>query len=230
MPQGPKRAAVKVTWSSGGPEKEPTRPLAVVGIDASATGTGLAAVDLDGRLLATTQLHYSTDGVLRLRDIQNGVADFLYDLGAKVIHVVMEQYAFAVGRGGSQSHKLGEVGGAIKLVLHDILSEPVCFPSTPAISQVKKYCLGKGNGKKEQMLKGVLKKWGADLDTNDEADAYTLARIGLGLVRGSGDTTYETDVIKSMEKSLSIWAEMPPERRYVYGAPGAWLREQVGSG
>lgn len=204
-----------------GPKK--SRPC-VVGIDPSANGTGLAALDLEGNLIATQRLHYDLTGVQRLVSIQKGVADFLGSRGG-VVHVVMEGYAFDAGRGGSQSHKLGEVGGAIKLVLASVLPEPVCFPSIPVASQVKKYCLGAGNAKKEQMLKGVFKKWGADLDTNDEADAYTLARIGLGLLIGS-ELAYERDVLNAMQQSLSVWAEMPGDGRYKYGTPQAWFRGQ----
>ena len=44
---------------------------------------------------------------------------------------------------------------------------------------LKKFVTGKGNAKKELMLKNVFKKWGADFDDNNLADAYSLARYAL---------------------------------------------------
>lgn len=43
----------------------------------------------------------------------------------------------------------------------------------------KKIVLGKGNFKKDQVLKEVYKKWGLDFDSNDEADAYCLSDYGF---------------------------------------------------
>ena len=44
---------------------------------------------------------------------------------------------------------------------------------------LKKFVTGKGNAKKEMILKEVFKRWGHDLPTNDEADAVGLAYMGL---------------------------------------------------
>jgi len=44
---------------------------------------------------------------------------------------------------------------------------------------LKKFVTGKGTAKKELMLKNVFKKWGADFDDNNLADAYSLARYAL---------------------------------------------------
>jgi hypothetical protein len=43
-------------------------------------------------------------------------------------------------------------------------------------SQIKKY-IGKGNIKKEVVIKEVYKRWGYDTNINDLADAYALARL-----------------------------------------------------
>ena len=44
---------------------------------------------------------------------------------------------------------------------------------------LKKFVTGKGTAKKELMLKNVFKKWGADFDDNNLADAYSLSRYAL---------------------------------------------------
>ncbi|GAG13860.1 unnamed protein product, partial [marine sediment metagenome] len=42
---------------------------------------------------------------------------------------------------------------------------------------VKMWVTGKAKADKAVIMKAVLKKWGQDFETNDEADAYILARI-----------------------------------------------------
>jgi Holliday junction resolvasome RuvABC endonuclease subunit len=203
----------------------------VIGIDPSATGTGLAAIDLGGNLLSTARLDkVKGTGVRRLLGIQEALTEWLDSLSAEPLHFVMEGYGFNIRE--SQPHKLGEVGGAIKQVLYKQCPPPVCFPTTPATSQVKKYCLGSGTGQKSQMLKGAYKKWGVDLDTDDEAEAYTMARIGLGLLLGS-EVKYEQDVLKALlhpaakkgqERRPLVWAELTDEERYEYRDPAEYLR------
>ena len=44
--------------------------------------------------------------------------------------------------------------------------------------------LGKGNAAKELMLKEVFRRWGYDTSSNDQADAYALARIAAEFTAG----------------------------------------------
>lgn len=241
MPRGPKMIASEAAVAASvrpspivTPVLQPWQPL-VIGIDPSATGTGLAALHLDGTLVDTTRLTSSVTGAMRLKKIETDLIDWLGDLPGRPAHFVMEGYAFDAGRAGSQSHKLGEVGGVIKLTLVSIYDHPICFPTLPTTQQVKKFCLGKGTGvSKSEMLKGVYKKWGADLKTDDEADAYTLARIGLGLLNGV-ELQYEKDVLQSLrfppkkrkadpDRRPMVWAELPDEERYVFVDPAEYLR------
>ena len=48
-----------------------------------------------------------------------------------------------------------------------------------APAQLKKFVLGKGVGKKDQVRLGVYKKWGFESKSDNVVDAYALARIGL---------------------------------------------------
>ena len=43
--------------------------------------------------------------------------------------------------------------------------------------ELKKFVTGKGNCKKDLILLKVFKKWGIEFDSNDLADAYSLARF-----------------------------------------------------
>jgi Holliday junction resolvasome RuvABC endonuclease subunit len=210
-----------------------TSQWVVVGVDPSATGTGLAALSLDGGLVSSACLNrIKGTGVDRLVAVQEAFSSWLNLIRARPIHFVMENYGFGIRE--SQPHKLGEIGGAIKLVLAARYPSPIRYPTLPAGSQVKKYCLGKGTGAKSEMLKGVYKKWGADLKTDDEADAYTLAQIGLGLFNGA-ELQYEKDVLQALlsppkknkaapDRRPLVWAELPDEERYVYVNPAEYLR------
>ncbi len=194
------------------------RTFCVVGIDPSATGTGVAAIDLEeGTLLSTKRLAVGGFGVERLHRIKVALSEWLFSL-PPVLHVAMEGYGFNIT--DSQSHKLGEVGGVIKLLLYQELSAPANYPSFPAPSQVKKYATGKGTAKKEEMLKTVYRKWGVDLATSDEADAYACAQIARGVLKGS-EVVYEKAVLQAMRnpaknKAPLTWAEMPAPQRYEF--------------
>lgn len=44
-------------------------------------------------------------------------------------------------------------------------------------SQIKKFLTGKGNAKKEIMIKEAYKKFGFEASTNDEVDAYAIGKL-----------------------------------------------------
>ena len=43
--------------------------------------------------------------------------------------------------------------------------------------QIKKFTTGKGNAKKELMMKEAYKRWGFETESHDVADAYAIARL-----------------------------------------------------
>lgn len=214
--------ALLPSWFLGRGKPVPSGPKlsVVVGIDPSATCTGLVALNaLTGEMLSHARIRPKSTGVTRLGIIQEDLKAWLLATRAQgpIVHVCLEGYAFAAGRpgAGSQSHKLGEVGGAIKLVLYDNLGTPERYPSIPVIQQLKKFSTGKGNSPKDQVSKAVFKKWGVDLPTNDEADAYVLAQIARAIHTDTTAAKYEKEVIEAMKVSGSVHAEMPELLRYV---------------
>lgn len=64
-------------------------------------------------------------------------------------------------------------------------------------TSLKKFVTGKGNVKKEMMLKEVYKRWKIDCDTNDEADAVGLAYFGKAL---DGKLKLPKENMKALEK------------------------------
>jgi len=151
--------------------------MIVVGIDPS-TKTGLAAVNGKGKVVASKEIVYSpskTKGVIRATDIAQEVIDFCDKHKPKL--VVIEGYAFGnkftlvtmVEIGTMIRYKLQ--GGSQIKSYHWIELQPTAL---------KKFVTGKGNSKKDMMMKEVYKKWGFE-GTDNECDAVGLAMYGLSL-------------------------------------------------
>jgi crossover junction endodeoxyribonuclease RuvC len=85
--------------------------------------------------------------------------------------VVIEGYAY--GKGNS-AHQIGELGGIIRLTLHEQDSEWVEI----APSKLKKFVTGKGNAPKDSMMIEAYKRFKVDVPTSDECDAASLAIMG----------------------------------------------------
>lgn len=90
--------------------------------------------------------------------------------------VFIEHYAF--GARGTAMISLGELGGVIRLGLHDWGIPYIEIPPT----QAKKFVTGKGNVNKNIVLKEMLKRFGEDLDDDNIADATGLMYLGRAVV------------------------------------------------
>lgn len=89
---------------------------------------------------------------------------------------------------------LGELGGITRLAVHDALHEVCPPPLIVPPTSLKKFATGKGNIPKDNVLMAVYKKWGAEFQSNDLADAYTLARIARAADLGA-ELEYEKQVL-----------------------------------
>lgn len=168
----------------------------VIGIDPSATATGLVRLNVDTLETIDYCIRPKNTGPQRLEEIYFQTRRFVENI--KPVHICMEDYAFSPLT-ASQSHKLGEVGGVIKLGLWMQLNN---WPTLVTNNQAKKFCLGRGGGKdkitKAQLLKGVYTKWGFDTNDDNIADAYIEARIARALILQNTDMAYEKEVITAL--------------------------------
>ncbi len=153
--------------------------VTVLGIDPSLSNTGLCwgndeSADHNKRCLTYKPAKGECADVVgrigRLNALISEVDFWLKDIMPDV--VMIEGYAYGKTSGGEM---LAEFGGMLRCRL---------FTSTPDIKEVtpgqlKKFAIGKGVGKKEQILLQVYKRWGVECANADEADAYVLYRIGL---------------------------------------------------
>ncbi len=171
----------------------------VIGIDQSLTSTGLAMLSTDGSFARTKAVVPKTHGIPRLREIEAAVVRWVEDAPEYPDLVVMEGYSF--GARGRSIFQLGELGGVLKVALARLgFEESTRMPArglnardeegqgvdgglvVVPPTQLKKFATSKGTADKRQMALSVYKRWGFEADTDDEVDAYALARLGAALL------------------------------------------------
>ncbi|CAA2141437.1 crossover junction endodeoxyribonuclease RuvC [Hyphomicrobium sp. ghe19] len=149
-----------------------------LGIDPSISGTGLVALresnfnypDLvfEREIVAPK----GTSGLQRVQLIAVEIMSAIHELKPDVI--VIEGYSLHLGHASSVV-PLVELGGVLRfLMMLDGLKW-----LDPRASVLKKFVTGKGTAQKDQMMMWVLKRWGHTSKSNNTADAYGLACIGL---------------------------------------------------
>lgn len=160
--------------------------MKIVGIDASLTSTGVAVIG--GGNVDTDVIQRKSTGIERLIEIREQVKGIVNGVDL----VAIEGYAFARS---NQAHQIGELGGVLRVMFREEGIEYIDV----APSAVKKFATGKGNANKEAVAVGVYKRWGKEFKTNDEADAFVLAKIGQAYMAGQeGLTAFQREVIDAL--------------------------------
>lgn len=176
-------------------------PLAIaVGIDPSLTRLALAvAGDAEETVAFAAR---SLSGVPRLLTLRDRTLEWIERWRPAI--VVMEGYSMA-SRAGRLAD-LGELGGVLKVALWeaDYREEHGTLVVVPP-PQLKKFVVGRGNAEKAAMIAAVVRRWNVDISTDDEADAYGLARLGVALL-GAGEplTVYQEDVVRKIRAKLPV--------------------------
>lgn len=165
--------------------------MKVMGLDLSLTSTGVVVLNAK-ETLCSMALKSKYKEAIRLLDI-TGQMDVVLD-EYKPNVVVLEGYAFMAN---GRITGLAELVGVIRVLLEEKSYKPLIVP--PA--RVKKFACGKGNAKKDQVRLEVYKRWGFEAKTNDEVDAYVLARIGLArLGLDTNLTKAQREVIEGLKE------------------------------
>lgn len=137
-----------------------------VGIDQSLNGTGLCRLSDEGtEAEAWTIDAEGRRGPERLLHVKNRVSTLL---GNAVQFVCVEGYAYD---SVSHHHALGEVGGVLKLLIHERGIPQLVVP--PA--SLKKFATGNSRASKEDMVAAVP-NW-VKVDDDNQADAFFLACV-----------------------------------------------------
>lgn len=143
-----------------------------LGIDASLEGTGLCLVSVAGFVLRSkTVLPAGLRDMARLALIKTDTIAFLGDID--VAYAAVEGYAFGAV---NQAFSLGEVGGVLRLLLHE---QGIPRVDVPPVN-LKKWATGRTEADKDEMVAAAIAD-GARPGDHNQADAYFLARIALAL-------------------------------------------------
>lgn len=146
--------------------------MVVMGLDVS-TKTGVAVVrEQTGNpeVMHTGVLRSKRLGIERADDIGGQVVGLINSYHPRL--VVIEGYGFA------NEHSLAtlvEIGTVVRYLVYHLGRPMLVVP--PATLKI--FATGKGNARKDQIALHLFKTYGFEADTDDEADAFALAVLGL---------------------------------------------------
>lgn len=158
--------------------------LYFVGIDPSFTGTGLTILDNEGNTINQTLIstknndkdqHDIENRILTISNKLNILTSFncLDKKDENKSIVCIEDLSF--GSKGAYAAQMAALNYYIRIFL---LKNNIEY-YTVAPSKLKKFVTGDGRAQKNLMLKEVYKKWNIDLNDDNSADSYALARFAL---------------------------------------------------
>lgn len=148
----------------------------VFGIDPSIARTGLARPD--GSTVSIKATADSSDPLRRLHQLVTQVAHELKRWPEATL-LVVEGYMLHGPSSGTTKIRLGELGGAIRLLAWERGLDVVEVPP----SSLKLAATGNGSAGKDRMVEAALADGGHPAN-HDEADAYHLHRLGVRALAG----------------------------------------------
>jgi len=145
-------------------------------VDASVTGTAVVILGPDGFMLRqefkTKPADWEKTIEGRMARYDN-IAEAVAGLARKHYpeRLLIEDYAYnAKGSGVT----LGEFGGVLRKAIVGYFDDAVEVPP----SVIKKFVTGKGNAGKPAVVSAVATRYGLAVATDNEADAFALAKLG----------------------------------------------------
>jgi Holliday junction resolvasome RuvABC endonuclease subunit len=165
--------------------------VAFLGVDQSLRSTGVAVIgDTEELLELQAIVPDGLTGVPRLLYIRDELQRIIKPY--QITLATVEGYAYdAVGR----SFDLGEVGGVVRVVLGDAKS-PLLVVAPAAL---KKFVAGNPQASKPQIRAAIQRKWKIDIENNDSADAYGLARVALTYATLRSKDRNELEVVAALK-------------------------------
>lgn len=192
-----------------------------VGVDPSWTCTALVALQvIDGKVahLATelikTKAKDWTCQMRRLDYLCVKFADALQEMEPD--HVAIEGYSYGSPHNAVM---LGELGGCLRRSLwsrgHGYFEVP---PTT-----LKSWVCPKGHAKKEEMRLHCYKRWQFEAATNDEVDAYCLARMAIEM------HVKKTKVVEVLRRKCKWVESVERNRKWAekYDREHEWVKGKV---
>lgn len=143
----------------------------LLGLDLSLTSTGYSCGEAQGVIASKER------GVVRLKEVSEAIKKLILELNIEV--VILEGYSFASRSG--QAFSIGELGGVVRLTLHELGIPYVEVPPTCRA----KFATGRGNASKNEVISAVSAKtgivWG-NPGADDKCDAWILEEMGLSVI------------------------------------------------
>lgn len=168
--------------------------MTTVGLDLSLSGTGVCVLTDSGHSLHTIKSKPSggrhLDELLRLKKIVSDVEDILIEQDEEVDLVAIEGLAFAA-RNTSALVQLAGLNYLVRNLLHDM---NIPF-SLVAPSSLKKFATGKGNCPKDNVILEVYRKYDIAVLSNDQCDAFVLAKVAWAYLKKGKLLKYEQEVV-----------------------------------
>ena len=153
----------------------PMEPRAM-GADLSLSRSAIVVLNKRGVMVRCESFAPESTGAERLHEI----AAWLTNMAQleRVSTLTIESPFSGGGHMAGVAIKLAEMHGAVKAELH---KQRMTAPYYVAPMTLKKYATGNGHAEKSDIKMAVFKKWGIELNSNDEADAYALAQIAANI-------------------------------------------------
>lgn len=165
----------------------------MIGIDPSLNSTGIAYwTKCSGDIVTQAIKVKNLRATARLMYVKDAVNEYLNFVMPEV--AVYEDYAF--GARGRATFDIGEMGGVLKTLCYEKGIDVLLVPPTV----LKLFTTGKGNAKKEAMAESLLATYGREFDTDDEADAYALYKLGEAYYSGRKLRTHPQKIRESLKK------------------------------
>lgn len=174
-----------------------------IGLDLSLTSTGVAI----GRAtwaIATKGLR-DEERLVYIRDLFLDAINDLEPEPNTVFVVFLEGYSFASRN--SHAHALGELGGVIRVALHEA---GIPFVEVPPTCRAK-FATGKGNASKSEVVSAISAKTGLLWEgpgNEDRCDAWILQEMGYTIL-GQSAMTWPAKNLEALQK-LDLSSIAPP--------------------
>lgn len=167
-----------------------------MGIDPSLTKTAVMVIGRDGSRRDSTVVRSENQGLSvsarmsRIKRMVNGVMVIVQR--NKPVAITLEHYSFGSNTG--LVCDLAEYGGNLRfaLIKHGYV------PIEVAPTTLKKWVTGSGGGDKVKVISSLTRDYGVMFGTDDEYDAYGLARMALQIAK------FEEPVLAYQREAIAV--------------------------
>ena len=175
------------------------KKLTSLGIDLSTAATGLVLLEENGKkpnVLLDMEIKGQDSGISRNAMIVAEVMQVILAQGPSKI--VIEGYSLNM-KNASSVIPLVELGGLMRFMMQ---IEGMTWYD-PRATEIKKFATGKGGSPKEVVMMNVFKRWEYESKTNNIADAYVCAAMGLAQANRLQGITLDMMAIAGQMKAVA---------------------------